>query len=95
MLRAALMLSRGDFKIEDVGRAPYTTPFVVPLPMPVVKVAVTKKSGTGADGRRRRGREDAAPGLGPMPAAKVLLHESRGKGSRIPSRAAEAEDLGL
>ncbi len=27
---------RGDFKIEEVGKAPYTTPFVVPLPMPEI-----------------------------------------------------------
>jgi len=33
--------SRGDFKIADVGKAPYTTPFVVPLPMPDIKQAVS------------------------------------------------------
>jgi FtsP/CotA-like multicopper oxidase with cupredoxin domain len=40
-VQAAPTLSRGDFKIEDVGRAPYTTPFVVPLPMPVIKEPVS------------------------------------------------------
>ena len=33
--------TRGDFKIEDVGKAPYTTPFIVPLPMPPIKEPVS------------------------------------------------------
>ncbi|MGX4641886.1 multicopper oxidase family protein [Massilia sp. SYSU DXS3249] len=32
---------RGDFKIEEVGRAPYTTPFIVPLPMPKIAEPVS------------------------------------------------------
>jgi FtsP/CotA-like multicopper oxidase with cupredoxin domain len=33
--------SRGDFKIADVGKAPYTTPFIVPLPIPEIKKPVS------------------------------------------------------
>ena len=40
-VQATPAASRGDFKIEDVGRAPYTTPFVVALPMPVIAEPVS------------------------------------------------------
>ena len=50
--------ARGDFKIGEVGKSPFTTPFVVPLPMPVIKEPVSglspppqREAGEGEAGR--------------------------------------------
>jgi len=48
--------ARGDFKIAEVGKSPYTTPFVVPLPMPVIKEPV---SGLSPPPQREAGQDEA------------------------------------
>jgi FtsP/CotA-like multicopper oxidase with cupredoxin domain len=48
--------ARGDFKIEDVGKAPYTTPFVVELPMPQIAKPV---SGLSPEPTRLAGEKEA------------------------------------
>ena len=53
---APALAGRGDFKIEDVGKAPYTTPFVVALPLPQIAKSV---SGLSPAPSREAGEKEA------------------------------------